>query len=133
MNEATLLLRHIKNPIFVQAGMVISSVWMPRKQDNGFLSVYDGSKIGPEESAIHQKEVFKSPSVAVSAVTCGECKKLGPQNTWDLSVIEAPLENCSEHVHIDFNGLPSKSAYRVAAEALRDRANSRGLLWENKQ
>jgi hypothetical protein len=130
MNKSTLLLRHVKVRAFVQAGQVISSAFLPRKQDGGFLSVYDGDKISPEDSATNQETVLRSPSLAVFAITSEECQGIGPGDAGDLPACPVPLDDCPEHVHIDFTGLPSKSAYRIAAELLRDHAMERGLLWE---
>ena len=130
MDDKTLLLRHVKSPNFIQADFVISSVFEPRKTDNGLLSVYDGSRITPEDSVKNQTVVFHSPSFAVVGIECRECKGLGPGGSYDLRVEESPVEGCPEHVHIDFNVLPSRSAFKVATRDLCQRSKKYGILWK---
>ena len=121
MNSGTLLLRQI-HPAWLRDNRVTSQAFLPTPKDLGFLSVYDGDNITPEDAWIHYTEVERLTSAGVIAVTIEECEQSG------LRVSHDPTPDNPEHITIDFNGLSRGQARRMARK-LATLANERGWLF----
>jgi len=119
MNENNLLLRQV-HPSFIQDGKITSQVFRPTPKDEAKLSVYDNSKITPENSYKHFCSQSGFLSYGVMAVSKKEC------DSQELPVIE-DNEPFPEHCHINFENL-SQNQIEKKAKFLKRFADIRGCL-----
>lgn len=124
MNDNKQLLRQV-HPSFIQNGEIGVVAFRPNDSDNGYLSVYDGDKITPEDSHKHWTDELKKKSIGVLAVTVEECKSV------DLPCGNSPMDNNPAHAHIDFNGYEKKDQ-RTKTKALLDFALARQWLFQSE-
>jgi hypothetical protein len=133
MKENTLLHRQV-HPNFIQNNKfsvqvfesdnnvptITSSVFVPKKSDEGELSVYNGDKFSAEES--HNHYVKELESAGVVSVTIAECKAI------DLSAVEdnKPYDG---HSFIDFKKLPT-SQIKIKAKILKSKAATRDWTYK---
>lgn len=118
MNDDTLLLRQI-HPRAISGNVVWKTVFMPSTRDKGYLSVYDGDQITPEEAWFHYTEFEGYESKGVMAVTVAQCKKLG------LRVIPDPKITSPAHALIDFTHLSTSNQIEKIAKKLRNNAQEK--------
>lgn len=123
MTPQTLLLRQI-NPHWVQEGRITSQVFLPTRKDADRLSVYDGDQISPEDSWIHYTGDRGFASVGVVAVEFQECSDEG------LTPSSDPIVDFPAHAVIDFSSCISNGDKRRKAENLRNKAFTRGWLYQ---
>lgn len=123
MTSQTLLLRQV-NPSWIQQGRITSQLFVPTKKDANRPSVYDGDQITPEKSWQHYTGVLLFASVGVVAVTFQECQDEGLPPALD------PRPDFPEHAVIDFSGCTSNGEIRRKADTLRNKAVTRGWLYQ---
>lgn len=121
MNSNTLLHRQI-NPAWMQAGDVTSQAFKPTSKDEGFLSVYDGSKITAEDAWKHYTGTPRCFSIGVLAVSCGDCADQG------LQVIPDPAPHYA-HAVIDFTRCTVNKT-KKKAKLLKEAAMKRGWQYQ---
>ena len=122
MNPEILLYR-IVHFSCVQGSKITSQVFQPTSSEPRLLSVYNGSKISPDDVWKH----FTSPSqsrdrfAGIVGVSVAECQDLGIPVKVDA---RAPCEVAA----IDFSGM-SHNQIRRKAIILRDHAIARGWMF----
>ena len=130
MTAETLLLRQI-HPTHVQGSVVSvqaftevisSSAFIPTKNDEGKLSVYNEEKFTAEKAYEHFTDTMKRQSAGVLGVSCAECAA----QSLPFAEDNDPFDG---HAHIDYNGL-SKGQIKAKASNLRDAAKGRGWLYQ---
>lgn len=99
---------------------IASSVFKPKKSDEGHLSVYNGDKFSAEQSYHHFTESLESSGVV--SVTVQECNSASLNSVADNDPFEG-------HAYIDFTGL-STSQVDKNAKKLKHFATVRG--WQYK-
>lgn len=120
MNDDTLLYRQV-HPSWIVDGVATSLTFLPSRQHQYLLSVYDGDKIDPEAAWNHYHGELGLTSEGVLAVSVAECD--------DLQLPARPdPEPFPEHAVIDFTGL-SNSKRERKADRLKAIANERGWLF----
>ena len=100
MTNKTPLFRQI-HPNFFQNGYPTYIAFRPFPRDEGYLLVYDGDLISPEQSYKHYTNERKLKSGGVMAVSVEECASLA------LPAASSP-EEFKEHAHIDFTACDKK-------------------------
>ena len=120
MNDDTLLYRQV-HPNWIVDGVATSLTFLPSRQHQYLLSVYDGDKIDPEAAWNHYHNKFGRASEGVLGVSVAECNDLQLPARPD----PAPFP---EHAVIDFTGL-SNSKRERKADRLKVAANERGWLF----
>ena len=128
MNNEKLLLRQI-HPHFIQGSKASvgafeagAIAFTPNRNDNGKLSVYNGTKYSPKESFEHY-EGFKGKDKTggVMGVADSECQSLTLPTTEDNDPFDG-------HSYIDFVGKDDKQQKDCAKE-LKRIAHLRGWLY----
>ena len=124
MNPDALLYRMVHSA-YVQGDTITSQVFRPPDMDLGLLSVYDGSKITPENAwECFTNAVPASGSyTGIVGVTVAECQRL------ELPVTSSGSSS-DKRATIDFTGL-TRSRSRRKADLLRRYAMSRGWLFRS--
>lgn len=121
MQPETPLLRQV-HPQWFKDGHVASLAFRPFPKDEGLLSVYDGSQIGPKSSWERYTKVLGFKSAGVWVVTVAET------TACDLPARPDPLKDFPEHAVIDFTHHPRKQQ-EAKSKVLAARAEERGCLF----
>lgn len=117
----TLLFRQA-HPSFVHNSRPSSQVFRPSRNDNGLMSVDNGSKTSAAEAFIHYTEKRRLKSEGTWALSIAECNAESLKG-YDSPVTEEPQNPA--HAHIDFNDF-GNSAIEGKAKRLRAKAEARG-------
>lgn len=130
MTAETLLLCQI-HPVHVQGTavsvqafteVISSSAFIPTKNDEGKLSVYNEGKFMSERAFEHFIRTMNRQSAGVLGISCAECAA----QSLPFAEDNDPFDG---HTYIDYNGL-SKGQIKAKASNLRDAAKARGWLYQ---
>lgn len=120
-----MLFRQI-HPDLLQDGVIASSTFLPKTNDEGKLSV-DRSSMTTAKASFDLYTGNGLASVAVCGVTVGEFGKEGLRCHPDPIPATATLKANPAHAYADFNGVGT-SQRRKMAQRLRTVAARRGIL-----
>lgn len=101
---------------------MLSLAFRPFPKDNALLSVYDGSRISPQEAWKHYTGQLGYDSAGVWAVSTTEVEGC------ELSARPDPLEGSPDHAVIDFTKHERK-AQEAKSKILAERAEQRGCAF----
>lgn len=120
-DEQHLLHRQV-NPSWIQDGRISSQAFNPTPKDSGLLSVYDGALIAPEHSFQHYTSSLGLSAMGTVSVSVDEVTAVGL--CWRPDTAPFP-----EHAVIDYTGIGSAKKVKAKAQALAERARTRGWTY----